>query len=210
VVLGAAGLLGAALTAKYAEGLWSLIFAADAMALVAAVFLIRGSLQTARLVRMTLALIAGATAMGVLGLAVIQPIQLSVTEIRLDPMAVLWPAVILAVAVGGGLWLIRELDREPIRTATANAGSRHWNSATPAKAGAAAMFLAVMLQWLALHGKSADAAASLAQEQLGLQYRYALTSISNSSKDGHTSVSGVVTAWNETEVKKVILHWVER
>jgi hypothetical protein len=206
----AVGLLGLLLTAKYGSGVWLFTFGLDALPLVAGIFLWRGSLRAARLVRAAMALGLGAIVMGLVGLPFLQPAELSLTEIRLDPAGFLWPAVIVIVAICVEVWIMRELDREPVRLASASAGLRRWDTSTPAKAGAAAIFLAIALQWLALHGKSAAAAASLAQDQLGFGYRYALTSISSTSKDGRTSVSGVVTAWNDNEIKKVLLHWTEQ
>jgi hypothetical protein len=61
-----------------------------------------------------------------------------------------------------------------------------------------------------LHGQSAQLAEALAMQQLGPDYRYHLSWISSTKTDHGASVSGVVTAWNDQELKTVLLHWETR
>jgi hypothetical protein len=210
VVLVAVGCLGAFLTTRYGSGMWLATYGLDALAIVAGGVLSRGGMRAARWVRMAMAIALGASAMAAAGLPFIQPPQLSLTELSLEPASFIWPAAAAIAAVGVELWIWRELGRTNVQAALSGAGSRLWDDATAAKAGAAAILLAIGLRWLSLHGDSAAVAVSLAREQLGPDYRYALTSIGSTSKDGHKSVQGVVTAWNDNEIKTVILHWVER
>ncbi|MGD0432235.1 MAG: hypothetical protein ABSA58_14195 [Acetobacteraceae bacterium] len=204
------GVLGAALTASHATSWWLFTYGLDALALLAGALLLRGNLATARLVRAVMALGLGAMGVALIGLAVVRPVNLTLTEIRLDPTSFLWPAIVVAVSVCALAWIVWELGREPVQTAIYNAGLRRWDSATPAKAGAAVMFVLVALAWAMLHGNSASVAVSLAQQQLGFGYRYALTWISSASLGGRKAIDGVVTAWNDHEVKKVLLHWEQR
>jgi hypothetical protein len=80
----------------------------------------------------------------------------------------------------------------------------------PMQAGGGIVALVLLLLWLALHGQSAELATSLALQQLGPDYRYHLSWISSTNNGHGTSVSGVVTAWNDKEIKQVLLRWETR
>jgi hypothetical protein len=209
-VLAVLGAAGVALAVRYAAGWWLFVYGPDALAVVAGALMMRGHLSTARLVRAVAAFGLGVIAVGLIGLAVIWPLDLIFAEIRLDPISVLPPSLTIVAAVCIQLWIVWDLGRQPIHAANAAAGLRRWNPATAAKAGAAAMFVVVVLLWAMLHGNSASAAVALAQQQLGPDYRYALTWITRASHDGHTAIDGVVTAWNQHEVRTVLLHWEQR
>jgi hypothetical protein len=90
------------------------------------------------------------------------------------------------------------------------AGITRWDMAIPAQAGAGIVALAGLLLWLTLHGQSGELATSLALQQLGPDYRYHLSWISSANNGHGATVTGVVTAWNEKELRKVLLHWETR
>jgi hypothetical protein len=209
-ILVAVGAIGIALTARLATGWWLITYGADAASLLAGAMVWRGNAPVMRLVRSVMAFGTGATVAGLLGLAVVRPLDLTLTEVRLDPTSFVWPAVIVVVAFCVQIWITWELGREPVRAALTEAGLRRWDPATAAKAGTAAMFVAIVLAWAALHGNSASVAVTLAEQQLGPDYRYALTWISAASRDGRSGVDGVVTAWNSHEVRTVLMHWDKR
>jgi len=209
-VLVAVGAIGVALTARFATGWCLFTYGVDAAALVAGALVWRGNAWAMRLVRAIVAFGSGATAAGILGLAVVWPLDLTVTAIRLDPISFVGPAVIVVVALCIQAWITWELGREPVRAALTEAGLRRWDPATAAKAGTATMFVAIVLAWATLHGNSASVAVTLAEQQLGPDYRYALTWISAASRNGRAGVDGVVTAWNSHEVRTVLLHWDKR
>lgn len=222
VVLALVGVLGIAVSARYASGWWLLTYVLDALGLVAGVLVWRGHVPAARLVRLVAGFGLGATVASVVGLTIVWPLNLTLTEIRLDPMSFVWPAAFVIIAVCIQFWIIREIGQQPAQTTIDSSGLRRWagsrrwpglqrwNIATPEKVGAAVALTAVVLLWAMLHGNSAAVAIPLAQQQLGPGYRYALTWISSASHDGRTAVSGVVTAWNEHEVRTILLHWEKR
>jgi hypothetical protein len=210
LVLAAVGVAGFAFTASHATGWWLLTYGVDVLALLVGALLLRGNVPTLRWAGAVMAFGAGATLVGLIGLAVVWPLDLTLTELRLDPIMFVWPAATLIVTVCVELWIVWELGREPVRATIAGAGLRPWDPATPAKVGAAVMFVAVVLLWAALHGNSAAVAVSQAEQQLGPDYRYALTWIGPASRGGHGAVDGVVTAWNKREVRTVLLHWEQR
>jgi hypothetical protein len=139
-----------------------------------------------------------------------QPLGLTFTEIRLDITGFAIKVGSMAIALSLLLWVTRELGRQPVQDAIASAGIRRWDMHIPAQAGGGLVMLVFLLLWLALHGQSAELAQSLAMQQLGPDYRYHLSWISSRGNGHGTSVSGVVTAWNDKEIKTVLLHWETR
>jgi hypothetical protein len=182
----------------------------DATAIVAGIFLLRGGPRTALWVRTLAIFLLAASIALVIAAPFYQPVDLTFTEIRLDPAAFIAKAVAVGVVLLLSLWVSRELGRQPIQDAIASAGIRRWDMRIPAQAGAGVVVLISLLLWLALHGQSAQLAESLALQQLGPIYRYHLSWISSSGNGHGTSVSGVVTAWNDREIKTVLLHWETR
>jgi hypothetical protein len=188
---------------------WSYSVDIDVLPLVAGIFLLRGSLTAAPIIRAIAGFGLGATIVGLIGLTLLQPIDLTIAELRLEPASFLWPAITAAVVIAVQAWTFVELGRASVQSAIAASGPSRWDSTTAAKAGAGVGILIVLLLWFMLHGASASAAEELALQQLGPDYRYALTRLNRSSENGKTVVSGVVTAWNDKEIKQVVLHWIE-
>jgi hypothetical protein len=209
-VLLVAGVIGVAATIARpgAAGPSPAILAGTAIA--AGAWLLLDGARAALWVRsLAMFLVAGGVVV-VVALPALQPVGLTVTEVRLDPAGCLAKAGPAGVAFCLLLWVARELGRGPIQDAIVSAGIRRWDMRLPAQAGAGVALLACLMLFLALHGQSADLATSLALQQLGPDYRYHLSWISSSNNGHGTSVDGVVTAWNEKEVRQVLLHWETR
>jgi hypothetical protein len=179
----------------------------DATAIVAGIILFRGGPRAALWVRTLAIFLLAASIALVIAAPFYQPVDLTLTESRLDPAAVIAKAVPVLVVLLLSLWVSRELGRQPIQDAIVSAGIRRWDMRIPAQAGAGLVVLVSLLLWLALHGQSAQLAESLALQQLGPDYRYHLSRISSGGNGHGTSVSGVVIAWNDKEIKTVLLHW---
>jgi hypothetical protein len=206
-VLSAAGLLAGAAAIAPLAVVGPFLAGFAAVAILTGICLLRGGPRAGLWVH-TLAvflLVAGVTASIVAPF--FQPLDLTLTEIRLYPGDFAIAATMAAIVLGLLLWVSLELGRPPVQDAIANARIRRWDMRIPAQAGGGVVALAGLLLWLALHGQSAQLATSLALQQLGPDYRYHLSWISNSHSGQLRSVTGVVTAWNHQEVKTVLLQW---
>jgi hypothetical protein len=206
-VLLAAGILaGTAIVIPLAVvGAGLAIFAG--IAIPAGVFLLRGGPRAVLWVRTITVFLSVFGVAALFAAPVYQPLDLTITEIRLHPGDFALGACVATILLGLLLWVTRQLGRATIEDAIASAHIRRWDMRMPAQAGGGFAAMAALLLWLMLHGQSAELATSLAFQQLGPGYRYHLSWISNSN-DGHgRSVTGVVTAWNRNEVKTVLLHW---
>jgi hypothetical protein len=182
----------------------------DATAIVAGIFLLVDGARAALWVRSLAVFLLAAGVALVIASPFYQPLDLTFVEIRLDPAGFSTKAVPMGFALCLLLWVMRELGRQPVQDMIAAAGIRRWEMRLPAQAGGGVVALVGLMLWLALHGQSAELATSLALQQLGPGYRYHLSWISSSNNGHGTSVSGVVTAWDDTEIKKVLLHWETR
>jgi len=181
--------------------------ALDAVAIVAGGFLLLGGPRATLWVR-TLAVfgLSGGIVL-VIAAPLFQPLDLTLTEIRLDPSNLDAKGSLVLAVLCITLWITWQLGRASVRDAIIASGIRSWDMRIPAQAGAGVIALASFLLWLTLHGQSADLATTLALQQLGPDYRYHLSWISGSGNGHGTTITGVVTAWNKTELKKVLLQW---
>ena len=107
------------------------------------------------------------------------------------------------------VWLARQLGSSPVRAAIAANGGKPRNSVIPIAVGIClALFLAAASIWI----QRTDAAAKAVQEaksKHGDSYRYYVSSLSYHGTGEGAAVSGVVTAWSNSEVKDVPFSWHE-
>jgi hypothetical protein len=210
VVLLVVGLIDLAITLVRlgSAGPWPAIL--DGTAIAAGTWLLLDGARAALWVRSLAVFLLAGGVMLIIAVPVLQPLDLTVTEVRLDPIGCLAKAGPFAFALCLLLWVARELGRQLVRDAIISAAIRRWDMRLPAQAGGGVVLLGCLMLFLALHGQSADLATSLAVQQLGPFYHYHLSWISSSSNGHGTSVNGVVTAWNDKEIRQVLLHWETR
>ena len=178
---------------------------------VAGIFLLRGSLRAASLIRRFAVFILAAVLSLLIALPFLQPLDLTLTQLRLDPVTFLGAVVIGAFALCLLFWVSRELGRQPIQAAFASAGIKRRDMRIPAAAGVGlvvvvSIFLVAFLQL----GGSAEHAKSMAEQQVGAGYRFHVRSLSMINNSQGKFVSGVVTAWNDHEIRNIPVHWEER
>jgi hypothetical protein len=125
----------------------------------------------------------------------------------LDPDGFFAGVAFLVFILGLFYWVVRELGLEPVQVAIASAGLKRRDIRYPAALGVALVLgLGISLN-VFLRGASAERAKSMAEKQLESGYQMHVSSLRISSRGGTESVSGVVTAWNEREIKDVPVHW---
>ena len=174
-------------------------------AVIAGIFLMRGSLGATTLVTWFSAF----ALTGFIGVLLIfpflQPIGLLIVQAKLNPVgsAMLWlmAAVVLALLA----WSYKQL-RSPQFLEARKASGR--TTAMPKIAiglGIALVaFMATMLN-MTLNGATGAKAVDLAREQLGPDYKYSAQSFS--AGGGHTRA--IVAAYNDHEIKYVPVEWSE-
>lgn len=179
-------------------------------AVVAGIFLLRGSLRAASVVRWLSVLMLSAFLTLLVAWPFMQPLDLTLTQLRLSPRASIQSAAFMAFVLALLLWLSRELGRAPIQAARTEAGRKTRDMRIPAAVGVGLVSIMGVLSALLLGGDSATRAMSIAEQQVGPGYRYHVSSLNIAKSNQGTIVSGVVTAWNEKEIKNIPVRWEER
>jgi len=179
----------------------------DCLAILCGGALLSGGPRSGLWVRSIAAFMLTAGVVPIIAAPFYQPFGLTIAEIRGAMPGVAVKAAQFACLLGLLLWVVLHLGRPALQEWIQRGNFRRWSMWVPAQAGGAIVVLIGFLFWLSLHGQSAQLAESLAIQQLGPGYRYHLSWISSAKTDHGTSVSGVVTAWNDREVRTVLLRW---
>jgi hypothetical protein len=176
-------------------------------AVIAGILLMRGNLRTAAGVRWFGTFGLSAAIAGILGWPAIQPLDLTLTRIRLDPVGFVGGVAFLTLTLAVLAWGVKELGRPPVQAAIDGAGVKRREVRWAMVAGVLLILgLGVSLHFM-LGGESAKHAISMAEQTVGPGYRLRVTSLQISSNANRESVSGVVTAWNDKEIREIPIHW---
>lgn len=179
-------------------------------AVVAGIFLLRGSLRAASIIRWLAVFMLTTFLASLIAWSFMQPVALTLTQIRLNPGTSFSTFAFMAFVLGLLVWLIRELGREPVMVARANAGRKQPDMRIPVAAGVGLVIVIGIFMALVLGGETADRAKSMAEQQVGPGYRLHVSSLNIAKNNQGTFVSGVVTAWNDNEIRSVPVQWEER
>jgi len=179
-------------------------------AVIAGIFLLRGSLRAASIVRWFAVFMLAAFVALLIAWPFMQPFALTLTQIRLNPGTSFATFAFMAFVLGLLVWLIRELGREPVMVARANTERKQRDMRIPAAAGVGLVIAMCIFLVLFLGGESAGRAKSMAEQQVGPGYRLHVSSLNIAKNNQGTFVSGVVTAWNDSEIRNIPVHWEER
>jgi hypothetical protein len=178
-------------------------------AVIAGILLMRGSLRTAATVRWFGIFFLSACIAGLFAWPAIQPMDLTLTQIRLRPGGFVVAAALLVFILALFYWVITELGRESVQLASDSAGLKRRDMRLPAGLGVALVLgLGISLN-VFLRSEPAERAKGMAEEQVGSGYHLHVSSLRISRGGGTESVSGVVTAWNDKEVREIPVHWKE-
>jgi len=172
-------------------------------AVIAGVFLMKGGIKTARIIRwFSVFLVICFTAMTLL-MPFSMPLDLLTMQIKLNPMAALGSYLFNIVFMGILIWIYFQLSSPQALEKSGQAG---YNTTKPKSAFYAAIsfvVLGVVLFFITMNGESVQIARSLAKEQLGSNYNYHTSSFRASGDHG----AAVVTAYNASEIKNVQVKW---
>jgi hypothetical protein len=177
--------------------------------LVFGVLLIRGSLRAAATVRWFCVFFLCACIVGMFAWPAIQPVDLTLTQFRLKPASFAGNVAYFIFTLVLLKWIISELGREPVRMASKAAGLKSRDMRLPVALGIALVIGIAVSSNFFLKGESAERAKSMAERAAGPGYKMHVSSLRISTIDGQKSVSAVVTAWNDQEIKDIPVHWQE-
>lgn len=208
-VLIAAGAIDfAAMVARIAAGNdYSYSMALPAM--IGGALLLRGSLKAAfYLAWIASVLLPIAVASGVI--ALLQPLDLTLTQLRLDPAAQIGKALPLVLFCVVLYWLRDQLQRQPVQAALLTSGQRQPAVHLALGIGVVLALLALVGQQLGRHGDLADKAVSMAQQKQGDGYHYHASKITTRDDQQGKIVEATVMAWRADRVDVVDVVWKEQ
>lgn len=178
-------------------------------AVAAGIFLLRANLRAASLIRWIAVFMLATFVPMMLAWPFMQPFSLTLLQVRLNPGASIVSFVFMVFAIGLLFWTARELGREPIMSARASAGRKQRDMRIPVAVGVVLVIAVNIFLSIFLSGESADQAKSIAQQQVGSDFRLHVSSLSIVKNGEGKFVSGVVTAWNEGEIRYIPVRWKE-
>lgn len=173
------------------------------------IFLLRGSLRAASIVRrMAISMLALLVAV-VLVSPLLQPPGLTLAMVKTHAALAVLGGVLLVFTVALMGWLARELGAPPVLAAIAAAGLKVRSTRWPIAMGAGIALLLAAMAVALQHTDAADRAIGEARAANGDGYRYHLSLIQAKETPAGREVTGTVSAWNGDGVKTVPFHWVQ-
>lgn len=176
-------------------------------AVIAGILLFRGSLRTATVVRWFAIFMLSGFVTLLIAWPFLQPFSLTLLQLRLNPGGAAITIIYMAFFFGLLFWFVKELGRAPIQVAIIQAGRKWRDMRIPAAVGVGLVLVLGIFWTVMLGGESARRAKSMAEEQMGPGYRFHVSSLRVTKNNRGTFVSGVITAWNEKEIKNLPVHW---
>ncbi|MGC9943031.1 MAG: hypothetical protein ABSE48_14465 [Verrucomicrobiota bacterium] len=182
-------------------------------AVIAGILLFRGGLRTASVVAFFSAFMLSGCIGVLLVLPLILPFDLTLAYLRVYPASFgsyLLLAVFFLVLLG---WIYSRLSAPLVKAAIAekypNYGSLWRRPRNGFLVGALLVVVLALALSFMLHGASAQRACAEAKLKVGEGYKFCVSSLSMQSSGGRTHVAAFVTAYNQTEIKKVEVDWDE-
>ncbi|BAY89926.1 MULTISPECIES: hypothetical protein [unclassified Tolypothrix] len=166
---------------------------------VAGVYLIRGSLRTANIVRWIAAFGIASGLGSILMRSFSTPIALLTLEFRLEPSGFSMWYLSRIVETAVAYWIYRQLSAAPVMSVSRNSSLA---VSIPKQAfflGAGLTVLMPILLYITGDGLLGRKAVTLARAKYGTSYNYHVTALRWSSKN----VSANITAYNDKEIKTV-------
>lgn len=172
-------------------------------AFIAGIFLMKRGVKTARAVRwFSVFLTVGFVGL-FLTLPLTTPIDLLITQVKLNTLSILASIALGLIPVALLIWVHLQLSTPESLNILAKSG---YKTGKPISAYIIGFLFIVLLTGINIsftNGDSAQKAKNLAQEQLGSEYQYHVSSISVSGDSG----SALVIAFTDKEIRNIPVRW---
>ncbi|EJE49725.1 hypothetical protein PMI14_05730 [Acidovorax sp. CF316] len=171
------------------------------------IFLLRGSLRAASIVRrMAMSMLALLAAV-VLVSPLLQPPGLTLVMVKAHAGLAALGGVLLVFTVVLMAWLARELGAPPVRAAIAAAGLKVRSTRWPIAMGVGIALLLAAMGTALQHTDAAARAIREARAANGDGYQYHLSLIQARETPAGREITGTVSAWNEHELRTLPFSW---
>ena len=172
-------------------------------AVIAGIFLLKRGLKTAQIVSWLSVFFVCTFAVMLLAFPVFYPVNLLITQIKLNPVVMLSTIIFTLFFIVILVWLHLQLSSPSSLEYFKKAGYKISFPKSAAYLALAFTILSCSLFAFIFNGDSAEKAQALAKEQLGPNYNYHISNINWSNNSG----SAVVTAYNSNEIRSVQVEW---
>lgn len=144
-----------------------------------------------------------------LSYAFIQPMDLTLTQIRLQPVSMLSTFAYQLVWIGILVWLAKALSIPEITTLNSTPNTLKWIAQKPIPLGAffSALILSVLM-WF-LNGTTAKHAMDIAQKVYGQEFQYYVSHLSVTHRDDRKYIKAQVIMWNKDKINSELVSWHE-
>lgn len=170
---------------------------------IVGIFLIKGSIKAARIVRWSsvffFIMIIGA----VVGASLIMPFDLLKLQIKLNTWSAVGLFLFLLIFLSLMIWIYRQLSTADALRLFARAGYTTDRPLSAYLSGAFLLIVMIGMSTLIGGSESGKKAKELAQQQLGNGFQYYVSSISLSGNSGQANVI----AYSHKEIRKVQINW---
>jgi hypothetical protein len=181
------------------------------LAVIAGIFLMRGGLKTANIV----AFFSAMTVSGSIAVSAVSPMLMPLDLLHaywklrfLDSLGSLVFAIVTTVF---SVWIYKSLATPAVLAATAERYPKLTSWWRRPRTGFLVGLILVLVVSIflipMLHGETAERAVAEAQHKVGGHYKFAVTQIHTFTSGGITKVTGVVTAYNDHEIRTISVGW---
>jgi len=172
-------------------------------AVIAGIYLIKGSLRAAAVVRFFAAFMLACFAGMMLLLPFIEPFGLLLTRIKLAPANAALSFALVALVVAFVYWVYSQLSKEEIQTARQAAGLKPMRSKIGSGLGIVLVIVLGIALYFVQNGSDGDRAVELARKQYGDSYKYHVQQMTWSGNH----VWAQVVAYSDNEIRTVKVEW---
>jgi len=183
----------------------------NVFAVALGILLMRGSLRAASIVRFFGAFFLASIIALVAAWPFLQPLGLTLAELRhAAPLDIARYLAFALFVVALLFWTTLELSQEAVLAALRASGHSARALYMPSALGIGLVVaIGVGLVFLT-GGETGTRAINLAAQRLGPSYSYHVSSLHVTKTNQGTSVFGIVTAWNDVDIRNVPVAWKER
>ncbi len=175
----------------------------NVFAIVPGLFLLRGSVKTARILRW-FSPFAVLIASGFFTITTIsKPLDLILAQVMLNTFVTLVDFGALLIFVGVLIWVYRQLNSEESVLALSKAGYKTGRPLSAIIASLVIVIIAGVGSYIVLTGETAEKAKRLAAERVGNNYRFYVNSVEFAGEHG----AAVVTVYNNTMITELPVEW---
>ncbi|MGA9723114.1 MAG: hypothetical protein WBQ86_11710 [Candidatus Binatus sp.] len=179
----------------------------NVFAIIAGIFLMRGSLRTAA----TISRFAAFMLAGFLGIVLLWPVYLppglALAALRFYPVRSLAYLAFVVALLAFLFWVVRQLSDEAVLAASARSATKIRSLRGPILASSAIVVFIVSMTALGARSDHAKRAEQIAASHVGIGYKLYVTSMRTVRTGKGRTVSAVVFAWNDQEIRKIPVSW---